>query len=502
MFSRDILKGGHDAANRLVRLFRANANVLLMLFATLLLPAFLAWGSTSGSISGTVKDSVGKVVQGAAIHIREASTGAIYEAQSDNKGHYTLPVLPVGHYELEIQAPGFSVYQRTDIVLDTNAALTEDATLAVGNISQSVSVTDDALHVETVNSQMGEVITGSQMTSVPLDMRSYTDLLALQPGVAPETSITSDTVQDVGATVLSPSGTLNPGTISVNGQREFANVFIVNGSNAEEDVNEGTAIIPNLDSIAEFRVITNNFDAEYGEFSGGQIHVVTKSGTNNFHGGIFEFLRNTDLDARNYFSPTRGEFVQNQFGGTFGGPILHDKLFFFTDYQGTRQTQGIDTGNISVPSATDRTGNLTDLSSQLSGIVSGPYFANQLTQELGYAVVAGEPYYVAGCASPTQCVFPNATIPQRAWSGPGANCCSTSRRRIRPVAPLRPRPSIRRSATTRVEHGLTSIAVGVLPRPITSSIISLWTILIPLRRAEPAFPASMRLPTDALSSFP
>ncbi len=381
----------------------------------------MAWGSTSGSISGTVKDSVGKVVQGAAIHIREASTGATYEAQSDSKGHYTLPVLPVGRYELEIHAAGFSVYQRKDIVLDTNAALSEDATLAVGNVSQSVSVTDDALHVETVNTEMGEVITGSQMTSVPLDMRSYTDLLALQPGVAPETSITSDTVQDVGAVALSPSGTLNPGTLSINGQREFANVFLVNGSNAEEDVNEGTAIIPNLDSIAEFRIITNNFDAEYGEFSGGQIHVVTKSGTNSFHGGVFEFLRNTDLDARNYFSPTRGAFRQNQFGGTFGGPILHDKLFFFTDYQGTRQTQGIDTGNISVPSATDRTGNLGDLSSQLSGIVSGPYFANQLTQELGYAVVAGEPYYVAGCSSATQCVFPNATIPQRAWSGPGAN---------------------------------------------------------------------------------
>ena len=120
------------------------------------------------------------------------------------------------------------------------------------------------------------------------------------------------------------------------------------------------------------------------------------------------------------FRPPAGSFVQNQFGGTFGGPILHDKLFFFTDYQGTRQTQGIDTGSISVPSATDRTGNLSDVSSQLTGIVSGPYFANQLTQTLGYNVVAGEPYYVPGCASSTLCVFPNATIPQRAWSGPGA----------------------------------------------------------------------------------
>ena len=167
---------------------------------------------------------------------------------------------------------------------------------------------------------MGQVITGRQMTAVPLNGRSYTDLLSLQPGVAPQTSITSTTVQDVGATVLNPSGTLNPGTISVNGQREFANYFSVNGADVEEDVNAGTAVIPNLDSIAEFRIITSNFDAEYGEFSGGQINVITKSGSNAFHGNVFDFLRNTDLDARNYFSPTRGVFRQNQFGGTIGGP--------------------------------------------------------------------------------------------------------------------------------------------------------------------------------------
>ncbi len=395
--------------------------MLTILLAVVLFSGGLAWGSTGGGISGTVKDPSGKVVPGAAISVRETATGAIHQTQTDGKGYYALPVLPVGHYVLDVRAAGFNLYQRKDIVLDTKAALSLDATLAVGDVTQTVSVKDNALHVDTVSTQMGEVISGKQMTSVPLDGRSYTDLLALQPGVTPLTSITSDTVQDVGATALSPSGTLNPGTLSINGQREFANVFIVNGSNAEEDVNEGTAIIPNLDSIAEFRIITNNFDAEYGEFSGGQIHVVTKSGTNNFHGGAFEFLRNTDLDARNYFSPTRGVFRQNQFGGTFGGPILHDKLFFFTDYQGTRQTQGIDTGSISVPSATDRTGNLSDLSNQLTGSVSGPYFANQLTQTLGYAVVAGEPYYVAGCASATQCVFPNAVIPQRAWSGPGQN---------------------------------------------------------------------------------
>ncbi len=125
--------------------------------------------------------------------------------------------------------------------------------------------------------------------------------------------------------------------------------FTVNGSDAEEDVNSGTAIIPNLDSVAEFRILTNNFDAEYGGHSGGQINVITKSGTNAFHGDVFEFVRNTSLDARNYFSPTRGAFDQNQFGGTFGGPIRKNRTFFFADYQGTRLTQGVDTGDIAVP---------------------------------------------------------------------------------------------------------------------------------------------------------
>ena len=380
--------------------------------------AVVAWASVGGSISGTVKDPTGKLLPTANVNVREVNTGLEYLARTDSKGYYTLPVLPVGNYELEIKVFGFRAYQRKGIVLDTNAALTIDAALQVGSTTETVSVSDDTLHVEAVSTQLGEVITARQMTTVPLDGRSYTDLLSLQPGVAPATSITSTTVQDVGATVLDPSGTLNPGTVSVNGQREFANYFSVNGSDVEEDVNAGTAVVPNLDAIAEFRIVTSNFDAEYGEFSGGQISVVTKSGTNRYHGNAFDFLRNTDLDARNYFSPTRGAFRQNQFGGTAGGPIRRDKVFFFTDYQGTRQTQGIDTGNISVPSNADRSGNLSDLSTNLSGAVSGPYLANLLTQKLGYNVVSSEPYYVTGCSTSAQCVFPNAVIPLTAWSVP------------------------------------------------------------------------------------
>jgi hypothetical protein len=410
--------------------------------------ALTASASVGGSISGTVKDPSGNVIPNATVTVREVSTGVASVAHSDSSGYYTLPVLPVGHYVLTVEAAGFRDYERKDIVLDTDAALTLDAPLEVGSATQTVSVSDSSLHVETVSTQLGEVIGGQQLSTVPLNGRSFTDLLSLQPGVAPQTSIIAETVQDVGATVFTPSGTLNPGTIAVNGQREFANYFSVNGSDAEEDVNAGTAIIPNLDSIAEFRIVTSNFDAEYGEFSGGQISVVTKSGSNNVHGSAFDFLRNTDVDARNYFSPTRGVFRQNVYGGTFGGPVRHDKVFYFVDYQGTGQTQGIDTGEISVPSNADRTGDLTDEAASLATVaslgsqsitiptaVSGAYLATQvLAPKLGYAVTQGEPYYyTAGenyivnsqvqtyannCTSSTQCVFPNAMIPQSAWSVP------------------------------------------------------------------------------------
>ncbi|MGB0124428.1 MAG: carboxypeptidase regulatory-like domain-containing protein [Silvibacterium sp.] len=387
------------------------------------LSAILVWASVGGSVSGTVKDPSDSVIPAANVTLREVNTGLSYHARTDSRGVYTFPVLPVGHYVLDVQASGFRGYERQGITVDTNAALTLNASLEVGSVAQNVTVNDNTLHVETTSTQMGQVVTGRQMTAVPLNGRSYTDLLSLQPGVAPATAITSSTVQDVGATILNPSGTLNPGNLSVTGQRETANYFGVNGSDVEEDVNAGTAVIPNLDSIAEFRIITSNFDAEYGEYSGGQINAITKSGDNAFHGNVFEFLRNTDLDARNYFSPTRGVFRQNQFGGTFGGPIRRNKLFFFVDYQGTRQTEGVDTGNISVPSGADRTGNLSDFTNgpggnQLTGSVSGPYLANLLTQKLGYNVTAGEAYYLRGCTLPSECIFPNGVIPQRAWSVP------------------------------------------------------------------------------------
>jgi hypothetical protein len=405
------------AGNSTFRCFAA----LLLAASSLFLSVAPSGAADSGRISGTIRDVSGAVIGSALVTVSNSETGATRSATTDPTGSYAFSSLPVGRYDLSVESSGFRPYRRTGIVLDVNASLLIDAKLELGEQSQEIDVEESALHVETSDTQLGEVITGTKMTAVPLNGRSYTDLLSLQPGVAPVTSLTSDTQQDVGVSALAPSGELNPGTISINGQREFANAFIVNGSDTEEDVNSGTAIIPNLDSIAEFRILTGGADAEFGEYSGGQINVVTKSGTNEFHGNAFEFLRNTDLDARNFFSPTRGIFQQNQFGGTFGGPVIRKKLFFFVDYQGTRMKQGVDTGLIAVPSAQDRSGNLSDATSTLTGVVNGQYWANLLSQKLGYAVTPGESYYTTGCASSSQCVFPNATIPTSAWSAPAKN---------------------------------------------------------------------------------
>jgi hypothetical protein len=379
------------------------------------------YAAAGGSISGTVKDRTGAAIPKATVTATNTDTGVRQVVTTNSTGAYAFPGLPVGHYDVEITFDGFRPYRRASIMLDVNSALLVDAVLELGEVSETVTVNESAVRAETASTQLGDVITAVNVAALPLNGRSYTDLLALQPGVLPVTTITSLTVQGLGQSVYSPSGDLNPGTLSINGQRESANGFMINGADAEETGSMAAAIVPNLDSIAEFRILSSNFDAEYGKYTGGQINVITKSGTNHFHGDVFDFLRNTDLDARNYFSPTRGTFIQNQFGGTAGGPIVRNKIFFFSDYQGTRQIQGTDTGLIPVPSLEDRAGNLSDQASSLTGTVSGPYWANLLSQKLGYPVSTGEPYYTPGCNSPSQCVLPNATIPQTAWSAPALN---------------------------------------------------------------------------------
>jgi hypothetical protein len=398
---------------------KTNSRIQTGLLAAAFLLGGLLWGAVSGTVKGTVHDPSGAVIAGVTAIITNQDQGIQTKTKTNENGVYTFPSLPVGHYKLHFEASGFKPRDKTGLIIDIDSALTEDVTLELAQKEEEVTVVENAVQVETSSTQVGEVVNGSQMTAVALNGRSYTDLLALQPGIVPATTQLPDSIVMAGVTVaIAPSGVLNAGNQSIGGQREDANGFMVNGGDVKELMNGGTSIVPNLDSIAEFRILTNNFDPEYGNYSGGIVNVVTKSGTNQLHGSGFEFLRNTDLDARNFFSPERSFYRQNQFGGTLGGPIRKNKIFYFLDYQGTRQSQGIDTGLIAVPSVADRSGSLSDLASSLSGSVSSPYLANLLSQKLGYNVAAGEPYYTAGCITSAACVFPNAIIPQRAWSAP------------------------------------------------------------------------------------
>jgi hypothetical protein len=382
----------------------------------LLVIANVARADVTGSILGVVRDRSQAVIAGARIRVTNIQTNLSEEATTAADGTYHFLALPAGNYKIAATATGFRPYSATDITLQVNDQFRLDITMDVGTVAEEVSVAANAVRVETENTQLGDVIDSKKMLALPLNGRSYIDLLGLQAGVAPTTA---GTLEGNIQSDRQVSGNLNPGNISVNGQRETANAFLVNGGDVSEGRNLGAGLVPNLDSIEEFRLITNSFDAEYGKFSGAVVNAITKSGTNGFHGDVFEFLRNDKLDAKNYFTSGKSELRRNQFGYAAGGPIWKNKLFWFSDYQGTRQVQGAETGLVTVPTAAERQGNFDP--STLTGTIDGPYWAQVLSQRLGYAVTQGEPYSSPTCANTAQCVFPGGVIPKAAWAAPATN---------------------------------------------------------------------------------
>jgi hypothetical protein len=395
---------------------RRRAAVLLFLLLVLIefhvLPAF---AGVTGSISGRLVDSTGALVPNASVSLVSVETNSQLTAITASDGEYHFLALPVGHYRLKVTAAGFSPFEENDIAIDANDALRIDIALRVAAAASTVEVEANSLHVETTSNQIGNVIGSATLLALPLDGRSYTDLLGLQAGVAPASAATVTIGFIPGLNV----GTQQVGNLSINGARENANGFVVNGGRVEDPFTNGTSVLPNLDSIQEFRLLTSNFDAEYGYFGGGLINVVTKAGTNDLHGGAFFFARNQNLDANNFFNTSRGEFAQYQPGATLGGPIKRDKLFFFSDYQGTFANIGASTGLVAVPTTAQRNGSFDPAS--LTGSVNGGYWANILSQRLGTVVTAGEKYAD---------LFPSGTIPQAAWSAPSKK-----------ILPLYPEPN-------------------------------------------------------------
>ncbi len=425
-----------DKSNRFNSL-AITETVLFALLVTLFLAAVPLRADVFGTVLGTITDQSGAVVPGTKVILQNSHTGLRRETVTDTAGNYEFLAVPVGEdYQVVVEATGFQKSAQSGIKLLVDQRFRADFRLQVGAVTQEVSVSANIAQVETVNTQLGDVIQDKKMEDLPLNGRSYLDLMGLQTGVVPVNTTGS------GQAI---SGNITGGLLSVNGAREDANLFMVNGGNVEEVGNNGTSILPTLDSIQEFRLLTNSFDAEYGNFSGAIMNAVTKSGTNSFHGTAFEFVRNQKLDSRNFFDVNQinpitgaeipnsaiGVFRRNQFGGVLGGPIMKDRLFFFIDYQGTRESRAASTGVVPVPSALEDSGDFSDVATTgyqpLTGMVRGDNnpadgaMPTVLSQRLGYTVNPGEPYWVPGCttlanAQAGMCVFPNQVIPQSAWS--------------------------------------------------------------------------------------
>ncbi len=304
----------------------------------------------SGNIRGTVSDSTGAVVQSAAVTAKQMETGLARTAITDSSGAFLLVELPVGHYSLEIAAKGFQKYLQQGITLEVNETANVPVRLAVGTETEHIQVMSDAQLIQTTSSSLGSVVDQSELENLPLDGRNFSQLGLLQTGIFQLT-----------AGLKEAGGSLRDGqAYSVNGQRPESNNFLIDGANNVNSVDAGFVLKPPIDAIAEFRILTHNANAEFGQNTGSTTNILTRSGSNSFHGAAWEFLRNDAMDASDFSTHSVQPLKQNQFGGTFGGPIVKDRSFFFAYYEGFRNRQG-ETVDATVPSLLQRTGDFSEM---------------------------------------------------------------------------------------------------------------------------------------------
>ena len=314
----------------------------------------LLQGQANGSFSGIVSDKAGAVISGATVKAASQGTGVVREAKTDESGHYLIPVLPVAFYSLRVEAPGFQTTEQKDIRLQVDEHREVDFTLAPASVSSTVEVSATEVAVETTNPSLGQVITSEQVADLPLNGRDFVQLATLTPGTTQETNPNSF-FNGAASSEVSARGSYS---LSVGGSRAQSTDWLLDGNDNNELTAGGIAILPSIDAIQEFKVLEYNYSAQYGTRAGPTVLVTTKSGSNQLHGSLFEFFRNTKLDARSYFSPIREQFNLNQFGGALGGAIQKDKTFFFIDYQGKKQRHGIvSTGLVPSPAMAGFTSN-------------------------------------------------------------------------------------------------------------------------------------------------
>lgn len=312
--------------------------VLLVLLSGL---GSAAFAQSSASLSGTVTDATGAVVPGAKVVTINQATGVESATQTDTAGAYLFPALPIGVYRIEVRAPSFQTAVISALKLDVATAVTQNVQLTVGEASEKVVITAETELVDTGTTGMSQVINDKTVQEIPLNGRHFTDLSLLTPGTMtpPANGFLSAPLRGQGSFGINTAGA-----------REDTTNWLVNGINLNDNVQNQITFQPPIDTLAEYKIDNSAFPAEYGRNSGAIVNLATRSGTNEYHGELFEFFRNSDLDARNFFNPAaasggapnaQSPFKRNDFGGDFGGPIVKNKVFFFIAYEGLRQHQSL-----------------------------------------------------------------------------------------------------------------------------------------------------------------
>src|SRR5215510_1095493 len=330
-------------------------NFLLILLFT------LAFSNTThaqgfGKIVGTVKDPSGAVIPNATVTAKEAGKGFSRTANTDSSGYYVLDSLRPAQYDLSIEATGFHTYDQKGVTLLADQTLTANATMQVGALSESVSVTSAGEQVDTSTSTIKAVIEQRSISELPLNGRNAAELSLLVAGtVSYPTNPASPTGTFAGGALQGATKTF-PGAVAIvtNGSRQNQVSYQLDGGNNVDEYTNVNQPFPMPDALQEFSVQTSNYSAQYGQNAGGVVNVITKSGTNDFHGNAFEFARNAVFNAKPWQAPTRDQLKRNQFGGTFGGPIIRDRTFFFGAYQQTIQRNLLQGNTATVPNAAQR----------------------------------------------------------------------------------------------------------------------------------------------------
>ncbi len=297
----------------------------------------LLYSQANGSLSGNVADKTGSVITGAAVTVTSQGTGLTRQTKTDASGHYLVPLLPAAFYTIRVESQGFQTSVQKDIRLQVAEQLEIDFSLNPASVTSTVEVSATAVAIETTNPTLGQVITAEEVADLPLNGRNFVQLATLTPG----TTSSTNPVSFFTSAASSEAATRGSFSLSVGGSREQSTDWLLDGNDNNQLDEGGIGIFSSIDDIQEFKVLTYNYSAEYGERAGPTVLVTTKSGSNQFHGTLFEFFRNTNLDAKSPFVNTAAAFHLNQFGGSVGGPIQKDKTFFFLDYQAKRQRKGV-----------------------------------------------------------------------------------------------------------------------------------------------------------------